>query len=166
MYETFLAESKHELKELYAGIYACIQVLSEEEANGKAGATNEPKRPEVERKSCERIMAEYLQEMAMKVSQKFFVTLIMFTRLYKDGMNEYGWNILSKYKPVGPEERKEPFVKLNNAEHVPEACNDFIRIYLPRVYPNIEQNIAIDLTYHFCDWLYRRKYTHSKISRI
>ncbi len=161
MYDAFLAQAKHELKEHFIGIFECIQRLAEEEAGGKG----EIKRLEGD-KSCERIMAEYLQEMAAKVSQKFFVTLIMFTRLYKDGMNVYGWDILSKYKPVSPEERKDPFVKFNNAEHVPEACNDFIRIYLPRVYPNIEQTIAIDLTYHFCDWLYRRKYTHSKISRI
>ena len=177
MYDEFLSDSKHELKELYLGIFDNVKSIALEEASvarsagleANPGTEKDPQpggRLDGETRNCERIMAEYLTEMAGKVSQRFFITLIIFTRLYKDGMNEYGWNILAKYKAVTAEERKEQFTKRNGAEHVPEACNDFLKAFMPRVYPNMEPIIAIDLTYHFCDWLYRKKYTHSKISRI
>ncbi len=124
------------------------------------------KSPPCEHKNCEKILAEYLCGMARKVNEKFFTTLIIFARLYKDCMNECGWDIVGRYKKVGAEERKLPFTKLCDAEHVPEACNQFVNKFFLREFPNFEPTIAMDLTMHLCEWLYSKQYTHSKISQI
>ena len=117
-------------------------------------------------KNCVKIMAEYLCEMARKVNEKFFMTLIIFTRLYKDYMNTHGWNIIGKYKQVSVEEKNKMYTKYNDAEHVPEACNDFTKNYLPKEYPNFDQGVSIDVTFHLCGWLFRKEYTHTHITFI
>eukprot|EP00826_Nyctotherus_ovalis_P004784 TRINITY_DN11058_c0_g1_i5.p1 TRINITY_DN11058_c0_g1~~TRINITY_DN11058_c0_g1_i5.p1 ORF type:complete len:174 (+),score=54.67 TRINITY_DN11058_c0_g1_i5:655-1176(+) len=83
-------------------------------------------------KNCRMILAEYVTEMAHKVTKDFFSTLLIFAKLYKDYMNLYGWNIIAKYKSVAVEERCNPFTLIHDAEHVPEGSNDFLKSYLPR----------------------------------
>lgn len=117
-------------------------------------------------KHCLRIMTEYLCSMATKVSEKFFVSLILFIRYYSDYMNLHGWEILGKHKPITEEEKKKQFTKTRDAEHVPEACNDFMKVHLPKECPNFDQTIGIDMTLHICDWLYRQGYTHTRITPI
>ena len=113
-----------------------------------------------------KIMAEYLCEMARKVSDKCFMTLIIFTRLYKDYMNIHGWSIIGKYKQVTAEETNKAYTTYNDAEHVPEASNDFTKNYLPKEYPNFDQGVSVDVTFHLCGWLFRKEYTHTHITFI
>jgi hypothetical protein len=134
----------------------------------KDDLNNEQKSPvvEISEKKCERILSEYLCEMVNKVNEKFFTSLIIFARLYRDYMNVNGWDIIGVYKPVSSEDRMKEYSKHNNTEHFPEACNSFVKQYLPKEYPNFEQPIAIDLTIHMCDWMYKKGYTHTKISKF
>ena len=117
-----------------------------------------------ETKICDQIFAEYLIYVAQRVSDKFFKTVIIFIRYYRECMNEYGWEIVSRYREVKSEERKKIFCNINNAEHVPEASNDFIRIFLPKEFDNFDRNLAVQLTRHMCHWLYQHKYTHSRVT--
>ena len=117
-------------------------------------------------KNCEKVLAEYLATMAYKVNEKFYMTLITFIRLYKDCMDEYGWGLLTKYKSVPEEEKVKIFTKTKDAEHIPEACNLFMNKFFLKEFPNFDPAIAMDLTLHFCEWLYSKEYTHSRISQL
>ena len=132
----------------------------------KGNVVNETEFVKPIKKNCERILAEYLCAMVKKVNDKFFTTLIIFSKLYKECMNEYGWEIIAKYRTVTEEDQKKPYSKTNNAEHIPEASNIFINRFLLKEFPNFEATIAMDLTMHLCDWLQHKGYTHTKISQI
>lgn len=117
-----------------------------------------------QKKTCERVLVEYLWELAKKVNEKFFFILIIFVKAYKECMNEYGWEVLRKYKQVTFEDRRKDFVTNNDAEHIPEVCNDFVRYFLPREHPTFDKNLAIELTRHLCEWVRKSKYTHTCVS--
>ncbi len=151
------AEAKSSVQPVFAP--ALMPALAEKMALAQAA-------PVVKPKNCHVILAEYLYEMSKKVNEKFFMTLIIFTRLYRDYMNIHGWDIVSRYKAVSKEERDTSYAKCSDAEHMPEACNDFAKNYLPKEHPSFDQEIAIDITLHLCQWLYRKGYTHTHISRL
>lgn len=117
-------------------------------------------------KNCKTILGEYITEMAHKTTKDFFSTLVIFAKLYKDYMNLHGWNIIAKYKSVTVDERCTPFTLIHDAEHVPEGSNEFLRSYLPREYPNFEGRLAVDLTFHLCQWLKANNYTHTTITPV
>jgi hypothetical protein len=118
------------------------------------------------KKSCQRILAEYLYETGKKVNEKFYMILIIFVRLYLDCLNEYGWELLRKHRQVTIEERKKEFTCHNDAELVPEASNDFVRIYVPKESPKFDKNLSIELTRHLCEWTHASKYTHLRVALI
>lgn len=115
-------------------------------------------------KACTSIFAEYLSEMAHKVNIKFFSAILIFIKLYKDFMNLRGWDIIGQYKAVTAEERNMPFTVICNAEHVPEGSNEFLRGYIQKEYPTFDKEIAFNLTFHLCQWLKLKNYTHTVIT--
>jgi len=117
-------------------------------------------------KNCKAIFNEYLTEMAQKISKNFFNSVLIFLKLYKDYMNLYGWEIIAKYKIVTMEERNRPFTELYDAEHVPEGSNDFLRNFMPKEYPTYDKELATDLTFHLCQWLKLKNYTHTTIAFV
>jgi hypothetical protein len=58
------------------------------------------------------------------------------------------------------------FSAVSNAECVPEICNEFVTIFLPRRKETFEVTKAVDLTRHMCNWLFMQGFTCSKISVI
>lgn len=117
-------------------------------------------------KSCKTIFAEYLAEMAYKVDKRFFNTLLIFAQLYKDFMNMYGWDLISHYRAVTPEERDTAFTSSQDAEHVPEGSNEFLKSFVPKEYPGFDKKLAADLTLHLCQWLKTNNYTHTTITPV
>ena len=163
LFEEYMKQNKPEMNEAVKDLYEEVKKISlAEEVKNEAIPKEKNTSPLV----FDRVLAEYLCTMAKKVNDKFFMTLIVFARLYRDCMNEYGWEYLSKYKPVSAEERKRVFAKSCNAEHVPEACNVFINRFFLKEFPNFDSTIAVDLTMHLCDWLTEKQYSHSKISQL
>jgi len=164
MYKNYLSQFKPENTKNHTEIYDEMELLSLEKKNAlePLEMNNNPK----PHKNCNAILAEYLYELAPKVNEKFFTTLIIVTRLYQDYMNQHGWDIISKYKTVTAEERKKQFTNVYDSEHIPEGCNDFVQAYLPKEYPNFEMQIGVDITLHLCKWLYAKGYTHTSISPL
>lgn len=60
------------------------------------------------------------------------------------------------------------FCSINNAEVVPEICNEFVTIYLEGTKEGIGINRedAIDYTRNLCHWLFINGHTCSKLSMI
>jgi len=175
MCSAFISQAKPESVKLYTELFDEVKsILQPEEGKveiniNKAPTDNEdePKDKAAENnRNCSQVLAEYLCDMSKRVSERFFMTLIIFVRMYRDYMDLCGWDIIGKYKAVSVEEKKKQFSKLNDAEHIPEACNDFVKIYLPKEYPNFDQAIGVDVTLHLCEWLHRKKYTHTHISLL
>ena len=158
IFSNFLSQLKPEEAHEYFDIY--------QEIKTELLDVNRPKAPIRLPKSCISILAQYLTETIYKVNQKFFSTIFLFTKLCKDYMNLYGWDIIGKYKIVTAEERNIPFTTIRDAEHIPEGSNEFLRSFVPNQYPTLEKEIAIDLTFHLCQWLKHNNYTHTIITPV
>jgi hypothetical protein len=179
LFNTFMTQTKSDSITLYNEIFEEVKAIcgdiklegpvmeenkEQVRIENKDEERKEAEKQENKKRSCVNIFAEYLCEMASKVSEKFFMTLIIFARLYKDYMDTHGWEIIAKYKPVTDEEKKKAYTICNDAEHVPEACNDFTKSFLPKEYPNFDQGVSVDVTFHLCEWLFRKEYTHTHIT--
>ena len=57
------------------------------------------------------------------------------------------------------------FCTINNAELLPEICNEFVTIYLNDI-AGFDRAEAIDYVRHFCHWLFINGHTCSKLSLI
>ena len=61
------------------------------------------------------------------------------------------------------------YSEINNAEFAPEICNEYVTVYMETPGNNtgkIAISEIIDLTQHFCHWLFANKLTCSKLSMV
>ena len=107
--------------------------------------------------TAENVLAKYLFELGSKVIEQFYETSIIFIRLYKECLNEYGWELISKERKISREERKRKFSKEEgSANYIPDMCNDFIKYYLPKEFPDFDKYFAAELVRHLCNWINRK----------
>lgn len=161
LFNNFLSQLKQDEKQYYIDLYEELK-LSQPELPSDSNVVKIPMiRPS---KNCKGILVEYLKELAYKVNENFFNTLIIFIRLYKDYMDLHGWDIIGNYRMITMEERNAIFTSIQDAEHIPEGSNDFLKNYLPKYWPNFDLSISVDITFHLCQWLKIKGYTHTTIS--
>lgn len=62
------------------------------------------------------------------------------------------------------------FTVIKNGEVGPEVCNEFVTVFMANKKESekgeLERNETIDLTRHFCHWLFINGHTCSKLSLI
>ena len=98
--------------------------------------------------SCDEAMTAYLRDVSSKTNLDFYGKATYFIILYRDCLNQYGWEKLAESEVrecrLQPDESniqkrlilhkdmmlKHEYATVNNAEVVPEICNEFITIYL------------------------------------
>lgn len=112
------------------------------------------------------IFALFLIENSKLVNEKFYKTLIIFVKLYRDCMNKLGWEILEQFKDIRDEPVHLEYTSIKNGEHLPDICNDFLKIYLPSAMPTFDLYLAAVIINHFCDWLYKFSFTHIKVKVV
>lgn len=161
----FMKQVRPENKDKYCGIQRLIEDIAQKKPEDRP-ITEDPLA--AAQKSCETVLVEYLWDLGARVTEKFLMVLIVFIRLYRDCMNVHGWDIVKKAgtTELEQEKGKRDFASLPTAEHIPEACNDFIRYFLPREFPAFDKGLAIEMTRHLCDWVHTHKYTHKLISPL
>jgi len=76
-------------------------------------------------------------------------------------------SILEKARELKSKANGAEFSAINNAEHAPEICNEFVTVFLQDKKENsLQKNESIDLTRNICHWLFTEGYTCSKVSMI
>lgn len=149
------------------------------------------------RLSCDEVFAIYLYEISQKINPDYYKTMIRFILAYRECLNRYGWekkaendevlnnsgngeelettmitpasdNILEKAKELRSKAKGQEFSSINNSEHAPEICNEFVTVFLQERSKDISlsKNESIDLTRNICHWLFTESYTCSKVSMI
>lgn len=80
----------------------------------------------------------------------------------------YSENVLEKAKELKSKAKGYDFSEINNAEHAPEICNEFVTVFLQERSKDVtlQKNQSIDLTRNICHWLFTESYTCSKVSMI
>jgi len=113
---------------------------------------------------AESVLGKYLYELGQKVTSKFYKTMIIFIRLYLECLNDCGWKFIDKDQKILIDDH---FIKkTGTVDYVPDAGNDFIKYYLPTNCPSFNNFLAIEMTRHLCDWLYKNGYTKKHILLI
>eukprot|EP00347_Sterkiella_histriomuscorum_P007733 403347763 len=135
--------------------------------------------------SADEIFGLYLREVASKTNLNFYVTMVKYILLYRECMNEYGWqklaesqcreakqtteerNINARLATFGDIISNHEYCSINNAEVAPEICNEFVTIFLESKKDcGLEKLECIDYTRNFCHWLFISGHTCSKLSLI
>lgn len=117
--------------------------------------------------NAEEILGKYLYEIGKKVNEDFYQTIIVFSRLCKECLNEYGWGLVNKTRSVTMDERRKEFSKQSNsADYIPDISNDFINYYLPEKFPTFDKYLATELVRHLCNWIQKNGYSKKIVKLI
>ncbi len=114
--------------------------------------------------TCDDLFGVYLCEMSNYINQTFYKSVIILLRHFRDCMNLLGWEIYDQYKDLYEEKTAFEFCEIINGELLPEICNDFLQDYLPIKLSNFDKHIAMVVICEFCDWIYKRKFTHIRLN--
>lgn len=108
--------------------------------------------------SCDEILGNYLKEVSTKTNKDYFHFLFKFLILFRECINKL------KKNEANPEEQ---FTTTNNAETVPDTCNEFIVDFMdPNDYYGLDTNELIEAIQHLCYWLYVHNYTTSRLTLL
>jgi hypothetical protein len=146
--------------------------------------------------SWDEVFAIYLYEASKKINPDYYKILLRFIILYRECLNRYGWekkaendevlnnsgngeemeatmitpaseSIIEKARELKSKAKGVEFSVINNAEHAPEICNEFVTVFLQDKKDfALQKNESIDLTRNICHWLFTEGYTCSKVSMI
>ena len=122
------------------------------------------------------IFALYLYRMSNRINQFYYKIVLAYVIFFRECLNEYGWG--KKIESEGIRLENNPELKLdietkqfclvNNAEHAPEICNEFVTVYMEykKNIFDIPKHDQIDLTINLCHWLFQCQFTCSKLTMI
>lgn len=148
--------------------------------------------------SSDEVFAIYLYETSKKINPEYYKIMLRFVIAYRECLNKYGWekkaendevlnnsgngeementtmitpaseSILEKARELRDKANGQEFSVINNSEHAPEICNEFVTVFLQERSKDIvlSKNESIDLTRNICHWLFTESYTCSKVSMI
>lgn len=122
------------------------------------------------------IFALYLYRMSNRINQNYYRTVLAYVIFFRECLNEYGWGKKIESEAIrldaNPElkldiETKQ-FCLVNNAEHAPEICNEFVTVYMEykKSLIDIQKHDQIDLTINLCHWLFECQFTCSKLTMV
>lgn len=68
----------------------------------------------------------------------FYKTVVIYVILFRECLNEIGWQKKIESEQIKPEEdssfkqnmETNQFCIINNAEHAPEICNEFVTVFM------------------------------------
>ena len=135
--------------------------------------------------SADEIFGLFLREVASKTNEMFYKTILKFLLLYRDCLNEYGWqkraeaecreakqtleekNITARIATYRDLMSTHEFCAINNAEVAPEICNEYVTTFLDKTKDTgLDKLDCIDYTRNLCHWLFINGHTCSKLSMI
>jgi len=181
VFDSIYKEEKPTADSIKHPLFPLLQNYSESTASQKKD----------QEKKCDEIFVEYLAMIAKDVNEGFYKSVVTFALLFRDCLNIYGWQKKKQWQSqqlqaqltgeggaipstnstnagsgADEEEGKDEFTRVHNAEHAPEICNEFVTEYLDTKKINYDRELSIDLTRNFCNWLFQKGYTCSKLSMI
>jgi hypothetical protein len=113
-------------------------------------------------KHCDEIFYDYLNDVANKTNEKYFVFIFKFIVLFRECIN--------KFKRTDQNTEKE-FCETHGAESAPDLCNEFIIDFMEVnnyfcMNSEEQKNEFIEIIQHFCLWLYENGHTSSRLTLL
>jgi len=102
------------------------------------------------------IFAKYLVDINKECNREYFEFITKFVILFRECINK-----------IKDENTLEEYSTKNNADNVPDTCNEFITDFMEGYdYFGLDTMELIEIIQHFCNWLYENKFTTSKLSLV
>ena len=119
-----------------------------------------------ETKMADDIFYEYVKYSKENVNKNYFILVVKFIILFRECFNNS-----HKIKSGEAEILKKEFSAYNNAETLPDLCNEFVTEFMElNNYFGIEsvhdRDEIIDIIQHFCAWLFLKGYTASRLTKV
>jgi hypothetical protein len=112
-------------------------------------------------KTCDDAFSEYLISFMNKTNRKYFSLMVKLILLFRECYD------ISKNKDKN-EEEKQAVTNSLSPQELPELCNEFFAFLEDNGFFGIigigEGNEIVEIILHFCTWLFKSKYTLSKLS--
>ena len=112
-------------------------------------------------KTCDDAFSEYLISFMNKTNRKYFSLMVKLILLFRECYD------ISKNKDKN-EEEKHAVTNSLSPQELPELCNEFFAFLEDNGFFGIigigEGNEIVEIILHFCTWLFKNKYTLSKLS--
>ena len=155
-----------------------IKVIpKKEEAQASEGLNDEDELERKRKKCCDDVFGEYLGTIARKVRKEYYARILSFVLLLRECVNQNSKKLLEDRKLLpghlfpkndGCDHPSRDYCCTNNAEQVPDICNEFVLGYFEEKKMCIEMDTpeAVELTQNMCHWMFINGYTCSKISLI
>jgi len=116
-----------------------------------------PNPEEINYNVIDEIFSKYLVETNKDSNKEYYEFIVKFVILFRECIN--------KIKAVEGDE--EEYSVKNNADTVPDSCNEFITDFMEGFdYFGLDTMELIEIIQHFCNWLYDNKFTTSKLSLV
>lgn len=144
--------------------YNILQEIPIDVENTQVGPNSLMNKPSQE-VSCDQVFASYLKDVSNKSNKEYFNFIFKFVLLFREcinvvrkAINELDVNDLSAGKE---------FTQINNAENVPDTCNEFISEFMePHEYFGLDTGELIEVIQHLCFWLYVHNFTTSRLTLL
>ena len=121
---------------------------------------DDPKNMKDEKFTCDEIFSFYIREVAQSTNSKYFAFVFKFVLLFRECINSYRGK-------TGEQNGDVEFTQVNNAETVPDLCNEFVTDFMENnEYFGLDNNELIEIIQHFCHWLYEKGYTASRLTLL
>ena len=112
-------------------------------------------------KTCDDAFSEYLISFMNKTNRKYFSLMLKLILLFRECYD------IIKNKDKN-EEEKQAVTNSLSPQELPELCNEFFAFLEDNGFFGIigigEGNDIVEIILHFCTWLFKNKYTLSKLS--
>jgi len=138
--------------------------------------TSTPKRINVKeefierrKKKCDEVFASYIEFMKEWSIDQYCNKIITFCLLYRECLNllkdklEEDKKNLPGEVIMHVESKESEYCLNNNAEQMPDICNEFLTKYLNNWKDIVDIKEMKELTYHFCQWIFFNGYTCSLV---
>lgn len=116
--------------------------------------------------NCDTAFLGYVKEFYTQTNYDYFHFLLKFVVMFRQCINKLkrannGEALDNSLDP------KNYFTQLNNAEGVPDMCNDFVTEFMePKDYFGMDTMELIEIIQHFCHWLFLKNYTTSRLTLV
>ena len=114
----------------------------------------------IETPNCDDMLLTFIRDVSKKTNKPYFQFIFKFILLFREFYNQ------AKRKSESKDEEYE-YTQFNNAENLPDFCNDFIVEYMePYDYFGLDTGELIEIIQYFCFWMYSNGYTSSRLTLL
>lgn len=112
--------------------------------------------------NIDEIFAAYLKEFYTQTNPDYFHFMFKFVIMFRQCINK-----LKNGCTYNPPDPINYYTQHNNAEGVPDMCNDFVTDFMePKDYFGMDTMELIEIIQHLCHWLFIKNYTTSRLTLV